>query len=475
MKTTIWWIRRDLRLTDNEALTTALNNGDQVIPVFILDPAILDSANISEKRLAFLFAGLRELDASLRQRGSYLLLREGNPHTELAALMLETDAEFIFAEEDFTPFALRRDQAIAAELPLTLVSGVTWHHPDTIYKQDGTPYTVFTPFSKQWLERPFPIPSSVLPAPNHIPTPANLPSLLSLEQSLSTSLYFPAGEVEAQRRLSHFIDADDAPIYHYAEGRNMVDTQGTSQLSPYFRFGMISARQAVVAARAAFRAAPNREAQKGAQAWLNELIWREFYIYILYHFPHVLTGNFRPQYDAIPWRNDKKQFEAWQNGQTGFPIIDAAMRQLHTIGWMHNRARMIVASFLVKDLLIDWRLGERHFMQQLVDGDPAANNGGWQWTAGTGTDAAPYFRIFNPTTQSKKFDPNGNYIRHWLPELDNIPDAYIHEPAAMPPLEAQRIGFQLGRDYPAPIINRKLTRPLTLAAYKQAKNVIREA
>jgi deoxyribodipyrimidine photo-lyase len=468
MKTAIWWIRRDLRLTDNEALTAALNQAEQVVPVFIFDPAILNSPNTGEKRLSFLIAGLHQLDLDLKKRGSYLMVREGNPHTELAKLMLETNAEAIFAEEDFTPFALGRDEAIADELPLTLLPGVTIYHPDTIYKKDGTPYTVFTPFSKQWQERPFPQPASVLPAPETITTPANLPTM-QLSKALPTAVPFIPGEAEAQRRLSQFIDDEDAPIYHYAEGRNMVDIQGTSQLSPYFRFGMISARQAVVAARAAFRAAPNEAARNGAQVWLNELIWREFYIHILYHFPHVMKGNFRPEYDAIPWRNDKKQFQAWQNGQTGFPIIDAAMRQLHTIGWMHNRARMIVASFLVKDLLIDWRLGERHFMQHLVDGDHAANNGGWQWTAGTGTDAAPYFRIFNPTTQSQKFDPSGRYIRHWLPELAKVPDAFIHEPATMPPQAAQRISFQLGRDYPAPIINRKLTRPLTLAAYKQAK------
>lgn len=474
MKTAIWWIRRDLRLTDNEALHAAQNLAEKVIPVFILDPAILNSPNTGDKRLAFLFAGLNQLDADLRKRGSYLVVREGNPHTELAGLQLETGAEAIFAEEDYSPFALRRDEAIGDELPLTLVSGITIHHPDTIYKKDGRPYTVYTPFSKQWQERPFPKPADVIPAPEQINTPANLPTI-QLSNSLPTAVPFDPGELEAQRRLRRFVDGDDAPIYGYADGRNMVDTTGTSQLSPYLRFGMISARQAVVAARAAWRAAGNKLAQKGAQTWLNELIWREFYIHILYHFPHVMKGNFRPEYDAINWRNDESQFTAWQNGQTGFPIIDAAMRQLQKTGWMHNRARMIVASFLVKDLLIDWRWGERHFMQHLVDGDPAANNGGWQWTAGTGTDAAPYFRIFNPITQSLKFDPDGHYIRHWLPELDKVPNDYIHKPDTMPPLEAKRIGFQLGRDYPTPLINRKLTRPLTLAAYKQARNVIRES
>jgi deoxyribodipyrimidine photo-lyase len=468
MNTAIWWIRRDMRLTDNEALHAAQTHAEQVVPVFIFDPAILDSPNTGEKRLAFLFAGLRQLDADLRRRGSYLVLREGSPDTELAALVTQTNAEAIFAEEDFTPFAIHRDKAVADELPLTLVPGLTIHHPDTIYKKDGDPYIVYTPFNKQWQELPFPKPADVIPPPETINTPPNL-STLQLSKSLPTAVPFTPGEAEAQRRLRHFVDDDEAPIYSYADGRNMVDRDGTSQLSPYLRFGMISPRQAVVAARAAWRAAGDKQARKGAQTWLNELIWREFYIHILYHFPHVMKGNFRPEYDAISWRNDEAQFEAWQNGRTGFPIIDAAMRQIKEAGWMHNRARMIVASFLVKDLLIDWRWGERHFMQHLVDGDPAANNGGWQWTAGTGTDAAPYFRIFNPITQSKKFDPHGHYIRHWLPELDKIPDAYIHEPSTMPAAEAKRIGFKLGQDYPAPIIDRKVTRPLTLAAYKQAK------
>ncbi len=294
MNTAIWWIRRDLRLTDNEALTTALQTAKNVIPVFIFDPAILNSHNLGEKRLAFLFAGLRQLNADLHKRNSYLVLREGNPHSELATLMLETGAQAIFAEEDFTPFALRRDKAIGEQLPLTLVPGVIIHHPDTIYKKDGSPYTVFTPFSKQWLERPFPHPSAILPAPETINTPPNLTSL-TLSKPLPTAVPFIPGEAEAQRRLRQFIDGDDAPIYHYADGRNMVDTMGTSQLSPYFRFGMISAKQAVVAARAACRATPDKAAQQGTQAWLNELIWREFYSHILYHFPHVLRRQFPPR------------------------------------------------------------------------------------------------------------------------------------------------------------------------------------
>jgi deoxyribodipyrimidine photo-lyase len=271
---------------------------------------------------------------------------------------------------------------------------------------------------------------------------------------------FPPGEAEAQRRLAAFVTGPDASIYRYSVDRNRLDLDGTSQLSPYLRLGMLSTRQVVVAALNAMAAAPTSEAEKGAETWLNELIWREFYAAILYHFPHVRQRSFRPQYDAIPWRNDREEFAAWCEGKTGYPVVDAAMRQLLATGWMHNRARMITASFLVKDLLIDWRWGEKWFMQHLVDGDPAANNGGWQWTAGTGTDAAPYFRIFNPVLQSKKFDPHGDYIRRWVPELRNLNEKDIHAP------------WESAADvprYPAPIVDHKFARERTLDAYKLAK------
>jgi deoxyribodipyrimidine photo-lyase len=232
---------------------------------------------------------------------------------------------------------------------------------------------------------------------------------------------------------------------------------------------MVSARQAVVAALEAIEAAPNDQARKGAETWLNELIWREFYIAVLYHFPRVRRNSFRPEYDQIHWENDEDAFTAWCEGRTGYPVVDAAMRQLVQTGWMHNRARMIVASFLVKDLLIDWRWGERWFMQHLVDGDPAANNGGWQWTAGTGTDAAPYFRIFNPVSQGRKYDPRGAYVRRWLPEMVRVPDQFIHQPWTMPLEEQQSAECYIGQDYPAPIVDHAWARQRTLAAFTQAR------
>ena len=241
------------------------------------------------------------------------------------------------------------------------------------------------------------------------------------EPWLPPAVPFPPGEAEALRRLRAFAGDATAPIRGYVDDRNRMDLDGTSQLSPYLRFGMVSAQRAAVAALNAMEQATDAPARQGAETWLTELIWREFYMAILHHFPHVLEQAFQERLRSIPWQNDEAEFAAWCEGRTGYPVVDAAMRQLVTTGWMHNRARMIVASFLVKDLLIDWRWGERFFMQHLVDGDPAANNGGWQWTAGVGTDAAPYFRVFNPSLQGAKFDPLGDYVRRWVPELGQVP------------------------------------------------------
>jgi len=470
MSTALWWIRRDLRLADNQALAAAQAQADHVVPVFVLDPTLLASRYASEKRLAFLYDGLRSLDADLFTRGSRLVVRQGDPADELASLLGEVQATAIVAERDVSPYARKRDEQIARQLPLHLTAGLTVHPLEHGLKEDGRPYTVFTPFSRKWLSLPLPEVIDLLPVPEHISTPKGLASLpLPVDPALPATVPFPAGEAEAQRRLRAFAEGDAAGITRYRDDRNRPDLEGTSRLSPYLRFGMLSARQAVVAARAARRAARRSDACYGSDTWLNELIWREFYLSILHHFPHVRSASFQRQYDRIPWANDEKDFAAWCEGRTGVPIVDSAMRQLAATGWMHNRCRMIVASFLVKDLLIDWRWGERFFMQQLVDGDPAANNGGWQWTAGTGTDAAPYFRVFNPVTQGQKFDPDGLYVRRWVPELADTPAKFIHEPWKLPLSDQHRAGCVIGQDYPAPIVDHAWARDRTLAAYAQAK------
>jgi deoxyribodipyrimidine photo-lyase len=483
--TALWWIRRDLRLTDNPTLQAALKTGSpsgtmSVIPVFILDSYLLQRAPL--RRQNFLFDGLRALDEDLRKRGSYLVIRSGKPVEILRSLLAETGADAIFAEEDYTPYARKRDAQVARDLPLQLVLGQVIHHPEFVKKADGTPYTVYTPYSKAWKSL---LPDSIelTPAPERISTPEGIAS--EPIPATSTSDLFPAGKAEALQRLEQFTTEGTentenfinnsvnsvgsvAKIYAYAENRNRLDLYGTSALSPYIRFGMLGLRQAVYSAYQALSGEPSNSSQsKGtandadgrnsAEVWLNELIWREFYIQILYHFPHVVKTAFNTALADVPWRNDEVEFKAWTEGQTGYPIVDAAMRQLSETGWIHNRARMIVASFLVKDLLIDWRWGEWWFMQNLLDGDPAANNGGWQWTAGTGTDSAPYFRIFNPVIQARKFDPHGDYIRKWVQELRELDEKVIHAPWEK---DVKVLG------YPAPIIDHHEARERTLEAYK---------
>jgi deoxyribodipyrimidine photo-lyase len=465
--TAVWWIRRDLRLDDNPALYRAVNDADTVIPLFILDPALLNSDYVGEKRLAFLYAGLQALDATLREHGNRLVVRKGEPVEVLKALVKETGSESIYAQADVSPYATRRDGRVRYELPLTLTGGLTIRPFDAVRKQDGDPYVVYTPFKRRWRALPLPESSDLLPAPSDIPGCEGLRSMSIPETPrLADDSEFKAGEAEARHRLEQF--ADDV-IHTYDDRRDRVDLDATSRLSPYLRFGMVSARRAATAALRAETEASSDQGREGARAWLDELIWREFYISILYHFPEVRRHSFREAYRDLDWHNDQEAFKAWQRGETGFPIVDAGMRQLLATGWMHNRARMIVASFLTKDLLIDWRWGERHFMHHLIDGDPAANNGGWQWVAGTGTDAAPYFRIFNPILQGEKHDPEGAYIRRWIPELAPVDDAYIHRPWTMPEDVQEDIGCVIGRDYPARIVDHQEVRERALAAYKAAR------
>ncbi len=460
MKSVIWWIRRDVRLEDNQALQAALITGLPVIPLFILDPHLLQDP--PSRRQIFLFNALGDLDQVVNAMGNRLIVRQGNPLQVLQSLSQEVDIEAIFAEEDYSPYANQRDHEIQRVLPLKLILGLLMHHPLHVLKTDRTPYTVFTPFSKTWKAltknvQPYPAPE-YLPAGDH--------HLASLVISPSGSLpYFPATTSAAHQRLNAFMQG---PIFQYGQGRNLLAQSGTSMLSPYLRFGLLSIRIAYQAALKAIENTMLAEEKKGVETWINELIWREFYTSILYHFPKVLKQAFYPQRRSIPWRYDPNELKAWQQGLTGYPIVDACMRQLNETGWMHNRGRMIVASFLTKDLLHNWQLGEQYFLQQLVDGDPAANNGGWQWTAGVGTDAAPYFRIFNPILQSKKFDPQGNFIRKWVTELKNVPPQYLHEPWTMPVDLQHSSGCIIGKHYPAPIVEHAIVKERVMQAFKMA-------
>jgi len=455
MSTAVWWIRRDVRLHDNPALLAALQHG-RVVPLFINDPAF---KQVSARRKAFLVNGLARLEEQLHARGSRLLYKSGAPEKVLRKVLRESGAEAVYAEEDFTPYARQRDARLEQILPLTLIQGQLIHHPMAIRKPSGKPFTVFTPFSKAWKSL-LPDTLTLLPVPLRLPFP-DLPLVSDPLPRVPEDPAFPSGELHALDRLQHFTAAAGDPgLLHYAENRDRVAMDGTSGLSPYLHFGMSSLRQAASAAMSA--AAHNPGHRDSIQTWIHELAWREFYISILFHFPDVLEHSFRRQYDSIAWNNSDADFDIWKNGETGYPMVDAAMRQLKETGWMPNRARMVTASFLVKDLLIDWRRGEAWFQSNLLDADLAANNGGWQWSAGTGTDAAPYFRIFNPVLQSRKFDPGGEYIRRWVPELAHLADNTIHAP--------WEAGID-ARGYPAPIVNHQQARQQTLAAFQAVKQM----
>lgn len=470
MTPVIHWFRRDLRLNDNTALNAALATGAPVIPLFIFDPALLKGERFSAARLKFMLKGLEALDADLKRRGSGLVIRYGDPRVVLPKLMAETGASALYFNRDVTPYAYRRDTAILKALPAKSFDDVLIHPPRDVLKDDGKPYTVYTPFRKRWESLPKRAVQQ-LDRPNfHSLEGIGSPPIASLCQLgvCGAVIDVPdAGEAVALHRLERF--TADA-IYRYGDTRNRLtaypfdDLVSTSALSPYLRFGMLSPRQAYHAAARLLEDADALSAseRQSIQTWISELAWRDFYNHILYQFPHVLERSFKPEYDRVEYRDAPDDFERWAAGMTGYPVIDAAMRQMNTLGWMHNRARMIVASFLTKDLLIYWRRGDLHFMQHLIDGDLAANNGGWQWSAGTGTDAQPYFRIFNPISQSEQYDPEGEYIRAFVPELRDVLTPYIHAPWTLPTPP---------KDYPSPMVEHSAARQRTLATFKKVKTV----
>lgn len=463
-QTNIWWIRRDIRLHDNQTLAAAIDHIDHLVPVFIIENELMEPA--APKRRAFLLNALSNLDHQLQKLGSRLVIRHGPALQALRNLSDELDGAPVFAHEDFSPYARHRDSEIMAALDIQFFPSIVLRHPTTILKDDGDPYIVFTPYKNKWHNQFSPTPADCLPAPKKLPP---VPDELASEelQPAEPVAGFPGTVDEALQRLTDFTHNG---IRHYQSTRNRLDLEGTSRLSPYLRFGLISAREAFVHAQIAFLQAKNDTERSEIRTWIDELVWREFYTAILFHFPKVMDGPFREDYQGIRWREAPEDLSAWQEGRTGYPIVDACMNQLRETGWMHNRGRMIVASFLTKDLLINWQSGEAWFMDNLVDGDPAANNGGWQWSAGTGTDAAPYFRIFNPVLQGQKYDPDGAFIAQWVPALKNLPVNYRHEPWKMNSNVAEKYDFQLGKDYPHPIVDHQFARDRTLEAYKAGRN-----
>ncbi|MEY3645660.1 MAG: hypothetical protein RL127_368 [Bacteroidota bacterium] len=424
----IFWFRRDLRIMDNHGLWAALKSGLPVLPVFIFDPTILNRLEDKQDgRVEFIHQSISSLKLAIQQHGGDLCVLHADPLDAFKELQKKFSIEAIYTNHDYEKYGCERDRNIHAWANSNQIQFHTFKDQVIFEKNEvlsgqGTPYTVFTPYSRKWKEQLRQTPIHQFPSESiahYVDTKFDLPSLTKLGFELS-GLQFPKESV-----------TDDL-IRNYGEKRDFPALPGTSRLSVHLRFGTISIRSLVL------------RALGKSEIWLNELIWRDFYFNIVHHFPHISDGHaFRREYDRMEWRNNEVEFEAWTNGQTGYPIVDAGMRELNATGFMHNRVRMIVASFLVKHLLIDWRWGEAYFAAKLLDFDFAANNGGWQWAAGSGCDAAPYFRVFNPTLQTKKFDGELAYIRKWVPEFQEL-------------------------TYAKPIVNHEFARERVLAAYKKA-------
>ena len=469
MPPVIVWFRRNLRIADNAALAAAAESSRPIIPLYILTEG--DSGGASRW---WLHHSLASLDGELRRRGSGLVIRTGAASDVLRDVVKESGAKAIFLARRYEPASRAEEEAVEADLDADVdihaFDDSLLHHPQTVMTQGGTPFRVFTPFWKaaSSLGEP-PLPDA---APDAIDFEASPPASERLDdldllprapdwaQGLRDT--WAPGEPGGLNR----VDELEAVVQDYAEDRDRPDRDATSRLSPHLHFGEVSVRQVWHAVRG-FEA--RLRASKGAESLLRQLYWRDFSAYLLYHSPKLPSEPLREEFNAFPWSDDEDLLRAWQQGQTGYPIVDAGMRQLWATGWMHNRVRMIAASFLVKDLLIPWQQGADWFLDTLVDADLANNSASWQWVAGCGTDAAPYFRIFNPVLQGKKFDPEGAYVRHWVPELASLPNEDIHEPwkAAAATLEAA--GIRPGADYPAPIVDHGAARDAALAAYQDIR------
>jgi deoxyribodipyrimidine photo-lyase len=459
--TSLIWFRRDLRLFDHAALHHALKASQKVIAVFIFDRSILDGLKRDDRRIAFIWHSLQQLKASLMAEGSDLVIRHGKAELEIPRLAAEFNATAVYTNHDYEPAAIVRDANVAEQLA---TAGCQLHsykdqvifEKDEVLTKTGGMYSVFTPYKRSWLAKLNDFYLTSYPIKPYLkqlaPLPLQaMPSLAVLGfDDIDVSTLQP-GMAGGEALFNDFC----LRINDYQEARDFPAVKGVSYLSVHLRFGTVSIRE--LAKRAW------QMGGRGAEAWLSELIWREFYQQILWHRPEVVQHAFKPEYDALPFPNNPEYFAAWCEGRTGFPIVDAAMRQLNQTGFMHNRLRMIAASFLVKDLLIDWRWGEQYFAEKLNDFDLAANNGGWQWAASTGCDAQPYFRIFNPVSQSERFDPQGKFIRRYCPELAELSPKEIHAPWLIKAI----FGIKPRYDYPAPIVDHAAQRIAALALFKR--------
>lgn len=470
----ILWFRNDLRLADNPALTAAVQSGKPVIPVFIWAPEEERPWEPGGASKWWLHHALASLSDRLEAIGGRLILREGPSAQTLAALVEETGAQDVVWNRRYEPVIRHRDEQIKTELSANGINAKSYcaallREPWDVKNKSGKPYLVYTPFSKAYFSE-FEAEES-LAAPKALRTPQRLPRSTELgalellpkiawDRGMKES--WEPGEPAALRQLQSFVRKH---VAQYETNRNIPGVDGTSRLSPYLHFGEIGPRQIWHAVQNASSGGQSGKVGDGAQVYLKEILWREFGYHLLFHFPHTHDTSLRENFRKFPWRRNTKRFAAWSKGQTGYPVVDAGMRELWHTGWMHNRVRMVVASFLVKHLLISWQEGAAWFWDTLVDADLASNTLGWQWTAGCGADAAPYFRIFNPTLQGEKFDADGEYVRRYVPELAKLPNRWIHRPWEAPPHVLAEAGVKLGKTYPLPVVDHAEAREAAMEAF----------
>ena len=473
----IIWFRQDLRLTDHRALRAAIATGAPVLPVYILDDETPGPWAIASASRWWLHYSLTELTNALGGIGTPLILRRGTFPTELVKLVKETDATAVFCSRSYEPWAAALEKDLKAKLEkagaeLKRYPGTLLREPEDLRTKTGGPFKVYTPFWNALSggadpARPQPAPTKITP-PSKLPNSETLASwkLLPTKPDWARGLRenWQPGETGAELRLEAFLNET---VSRYADSRNRPDKIGTSRLSPHLHFGEISPCRVW---HAVMHHTRGDSLEKGAQTYLKEIVWREFSYHLLFHFPELPDKPFRPEFAAYPWKYQKAKLAAWQRGQTGFPIVDAGMRELWHTGWMHNRVRMIVASFLIKHLLISWQQGEEWFWDTLVDADLASNAASWQWVAGSGADAAPYFRIFNPMKQGTTFDPKGDYVRRWVPELVDLPDDDLHAPWEATAATLAKAGVVLGKTYPHPMVDHADARKAALAGYAAVRD-----